>query len=398
MKTKKTWTKFRHRLITTIGRAAISPYVRWKYHIRIEPFRKEGKRQYLILMNHQTGFDQFFVALTFRQPVYYIATEDIFSLGWVSRLIRWLVAPIPIRKQVTDVKAVRDCIQVAREGGSICLAPEGNRTFHGRTVHMNPAIASLAKKLGLPIAFLRIEGGYGIQPRWSDVVRGGTMRSFISRVMEPEEYAALSKEEFARVIEKELFVDEGKVTGQYPHPKSAEFLERAMYVCPHCGLTTFESNGNVIRCTKCDRRIRHLPTKELEGEGFDFPHRFVADWYDWQNEFIANTDLSGLTETPVYEETVQLSKVHIYKHKELLNPNAIVRLYGDRITVDDREFPFEELLAVVVLGKNKVNLYAGDEVLQLKGSSRFNALKYVHFFHKYKNVQSGDPQCLLLGI
>ena len=197
---------------------------------------------------------------------------------------------------------------------------------------------------------------------------------------------------------RELFVDEGKITGEYPHPKNAEFLERAMYVCPRCGLTTYESSGDIIRCTKCGQTIRHLATKELEGIEESFPHRFVADWYDWQNAFIQNTDLSTLTDTPVYEETVQLSKVHVYKYKELLRKEATVRLYGDRITVDDREFPFEDLGAVVVLGKNKVNLYAGNEVLQLKGNKRFNALKYVNFFHKYKNVKSGDTHGKFLGL
>ena len=398
MKEKTQWVKFRHRVVVPVVHFFYGPYVRWKYHIRIEPFRTEGKRPYLILMNHQTGFDQFFVGMTFRQPVYYVATEDIFSLGWLSDLLRWLVAPIPIKKQTTDIQAVKNCIKVAREGGSICIAPEGNRTFHGRTVYMNPSIASMAKKLALPIAFFRIEGGYGIQPRWSDVIRGGTMRSYISRVMEPEEYADMTKEQLAGIIRQELFVDEGKVTGSYPHPRSAEFLERAMYVCPHCGLSSFESSGDIIRCTKCDRKIRHLDTKELEGIGEPFPHRFVADWYDWQNDYIAETDLSVLTDTPVYEEIVELRKVHVYKHKELLKEKAVVRLYGDRITVDDRVFPFADLSAVVVLGKNKINLYAGSDVLQLKGSKRFNALKYVHFFHKYKNNKAGDTNGKFLGL
>ena len=398
MNASKQWTKPRHRVVVNLVRFFFALYVRSRYGLKAEPFLQEGSRPYLILMNHQTGFDQFFVGITFRQPVYYVATEDIFSLGWLSDLLRWLVAPIPIKKQTTDIQAVKNCIKVAREGGSICIAPEGNRTFHGRTVYMNPAIASMAKKLGLPIAFFRIEGGYGIQPRWSDVVRGGTMRCHVSRVMEPEEFADLTKDQLARVIEQELFVDEGGVTGEYPHPKNAEFLERAMYVCPKCGLTTFESSGDIIRCTKCGLKVRHLPTKELEGIDEPFPHRFVADWYDWQEDYICNCDLSRLTDTPVYEETVQVSKVHIYKYKELLKKEATVRLYGDRITLDDRVFPFETLGAVVVLGKNKVNLYYENEVLQLKGSKRFNALKYVNFFHKYKNTKSGDTHGKFLGL
>ena len=124
----------------------------------------------------------------------------------------------------------------------------------------------------------------------------------------------------------------------------------------------------------------------------------MADWYEWQNDFIRSTDLSLLTETPLYEETVQVSRVHVYKYKELLKKEATLRLYGDRITLDDQVFPFETLGAVVVLGKNKVNLYAGNDVLQLKGSKRFNALKYVNFFHKYKNMKSGDANDQFLGL
>ena len=112
MKEKKQWVRLRHRVVVPVVHFFFGPYVRWKYHIHIAPFREEGKRPYLILMNHQTAYDQFFVGMTFRQPVYYIASEDIFSLGWVSDLIRWLVAPIPIRKQTTDIKAVKDCIRV----------------------------------------------------------------------------------------------------------------------------------------------------------------------------------------------------------------------------------------------------------------------------------------------
>ena len=390
MKADTQWIRPRHAVVFALLRPLLRPFVRWRYSVQVDAFREEGNRPYLIVMNHQTGFDQFFVAMAFRQPIYFLATEDIFSLGWVSRLIRWLVAPIPIRKQTTDIQAVKNCIRVAREGGTICLAPEGNRTFHGRTVYMNPSIASLTKKLGLPLAVFRIEGGYGIQPRWSDVVRKGKMRAYVSRVIEPEEYRDMTGPELFALIEKELSVDEVNVTGEYRHRKNAEFLERAMYVCPWCGLSTFESHDDIIRCTKCGRKIRHLPTKELEGIGFDFPHRFVGDWYEAQNAYVNALDLTTLTEEPLYEETVQVSRVHAARYKELLKKQATVRLYGDRITLDDRVFPLDTVGAVVVLGKNKINLYDGQEILQLKGSKRFNALKYVNFFHHYKNLKAGE--------
>ena len=76
---------------------------------------------------------------------------------------------------------------------------------------------------------------------------------------------------------------------------------------------------------------------------------------------------------------------------------ASICLYGDRITVDERIFHFDDTSAVVVLGKNKLNIYAGNEILQLKGSKRFNAVKYVNFFHRYQNIKTGDTYGKFLG-
>ena len=398
MEKQQTWCKPRHKIVFTVIRPFLNLFVRLKYHITPEPFPQSEDRSYLILFNHQTGFDQFFPVLVFRQPLYFIASEDIFSLGWVSGLIRWLAAPIPIKKQTTDLKAVKNCIRVAREGGSIALAPEGHRTFHGRTVYIKPSIAGLAKKLGLPLVIFRIEGGYGIQPRWSDVVRGGRMRCYVHRVLEPEEMKAMSNEELAALIEKELYVDEAKVTGRFPHRKNAEFLERVAYTCPDCGLTEWESKDDLITCKKCGKTVRHGDTKELEGVDSPFPHRFVADWYQWQNDYVNQLDLTALTEQPLYRETVRVSRVHPEKYKELLKKDAELALYGDRITLDGTPYFFSELSAITLMGKNKLNLYCTDGILQLKGCKRFNALKYLNFFHRYKNITQGEHHDKFLGL
>ena len=292
---------------------------------------------------------------------------------------------------------MKNCIKVAREGGTICLAPEGHRTFHGRTVYMKPAIASLARKLGLPLAIFRIEGGYGVHPRWSDVIRRGHMHGYVSRVVEPEELKAMTDEQVMALIEKELWQDEARVTGEFRHKKNAEFLERIFYVCPKCGLSTFESHGDLISCTKCGMTVRHKPTKELEGVGFDFPHRFVADWYDWQNDYVNHLDTAAMTGAPLWTETARFSRVHAGKRKELLKKEATLCLYGDRITVDDRVFRFDEI-GVTLLGKNKLNLYEGKEFYQLKSCKRFNALKYLNFYHRYKNLKTGEQHGQFLGL
>ena len=77
----------------------------------------------------------------------------------MSDIIRLFCSPIPYRKQTADVAALRTMLRVAREGGTMGLAPEGNLTYSGKTETMRPAIALLAKTLKLPIALYRIDGG-----------------------------------------------------------------------------------------------------------------------------------------------------------------------------------------------------------------------------------------------
>ena len=401
-KKKKKWIKPRHRVVRNLLYVALKPYSRLQYGIKVERFAEQEKRPYLILFNHQTPFDQFFVGMAFRGPVYYMATEDIFSNGPISSLIRYLVAPIPIKKQTTDVKAIMTCLRVAREGGTIAIAPEGNRTYSGRTEYMSPSITPLARKLGMPIALFRIEGGYGAEPRWSDVVRRGKMRAYVSRVIAPEEYATMSDDELFAAIRDGLYVDEAVCDGEFSHKKSAEYLERAVYVCPFCGLSTFESHGDRITCRRCEREIRYLPTKELEGIGFDFPYRFVAEWYDAQKDFMNALDTTAYENESMYEEQGDLYEVIPYEKKQLLCENVTIALYGNRMEIvaggETTVWPFDKTSAVTVLGRNKLNVYFDGKIYQIKAGKRFNALKYVYTYHRCRNIAKGESHEQFLGL
>lgn len=403
LKKKTKWIKFRHKVVRRCLAIFIKPIAMAMYGIKIEKFKEEQKRPYLILYNHQTAFDQFFVGLSFWQPVYYVASEDLFSNGFVSALIRYLVEPIPIKKQATDVTAVMTCMRLAKEGGTIAIAPEGNRTYSGKTEYIAPSIATLAKKIKLPIALYRIEGGYGVQPRWSDKTRKGKMRSYVSRVIEPEEYASMSYDELYSLIQKELYVDEGIADAMFKSEKKAEYLERAMYVCPYCGLSEFESNGNEIECKKCHKKISYGEDKSLSGIGFEFPYKFVTEWYDAQKNFVCNLDLAPYYDIPMYTDKANVSEVIVYKRKVALKENAEIKLYGNRIVVDESKdgpmvLPFEEISAVSVLGRNKLNIYHDRKIYQLKGDKRFNALKYVNMYYHHKFISKGEGDEQFLGL
>lgn len=402
-KKKKLWMRNRHRVVTVLVRPFLALAARLLYNIKIDRFQEQGDRNWLILSNHQTDFDQFFVGLAFKKPVYYVAMEDLFSNGFISKLISWLVAPIPILKATNDVRAVMTCIRLAREGGTVALFPEGNRTYSGRTCYIKPSVAALAQKMGLPIAIFRIEGGYGVKPRWADSARRGQMKAGVRRVIEPEEYKGMTKDELYELICRELWVDEAKNDGLYPSKKSAEALERVLYVCPECGLSEFESEGETFTCKKCGQKHRYCPDKHLEAIGGKTNFPYVAQWYDYQEAFIRKLDLSPYLDAPMYRDRARLSEVIVYDRKRALDKDAAIRLYGDRLEIEGKApmcLPYADIQAMACIAGHKLNVFYQDKIYQFKGGKSFNALKYCNIYYHAKFIKEGktDGEFQFLGL
>ena len=213
----------------------------------------------------------------------------------------------------------------------------------------------------------------------------------------------MTNEELFAAIEKELYVNEAVADGAFLSSKRAEYLERAMYVCPDCGLTTFESHGNEIACKQCGKTVHYGKDKRLIGVGCEFPYEFVSGWYDYQKDFVNALDVTQYTDVPLYTEWTTLSEVIVYRHKVSLCNDATVRLFGDRFELSGEGigtlvFPFAEVKAVSVLGRNKLNVYYDNRVWQLKSDKRFNALKYVNIYYRWKNITRGDENGKFLGL
>ncbi|MBQ7455209.1 MAG: 1-acyl-sn-glycerol-3-phosphate acyltransferase [Clostridia bacterium] len=405
MKPARNWIKkYRHPIVRNLVVWATYPFVRFLYGCRPEPFRQENGRPHLVLFNHQTVFDQFFISASFRKPVYFVGTEDLFSMGFLSRIIRSFCSPIPFRKQTGDVAAMRTMLRVAREGGTLALAPEGNMTYSGKTETMRPAIALLVKTLKLPVALYRIDGGYGAQARWSNAIRKGVIRAGVFRVIEPEEAARYTNGELFEEIRKSLTVSEARDDGRrYRSNRRAEYLERVAYWCPFCGLSSFHSSGNQIFCEKCGRGVEYGEDKRLRGVDCEFPFEWYSDWYDAQQDFIRSLDPDAHRDAPLYRDTGDLLEVIVFKKKIPLRRRASIALYGDRIVFDEDTpnalvFPFSEMTGAAVQIRNKLNLHLGeDRFFQVRGGRRFNAVKYINLFYRWQALHGGRGDAGYLG-
>lgn len=390
---KNTWIKPRHRRYWNFANWVLKPIIDHKYNMEIVPF-DDNKGQYLILSNHQTPFDQFFLSRMFKGDIYVVCTEDLLSNKTVGKLIKHCIEPIPIQKGAMDLGTIKSCARVAKEGGSIILYPEGNRTYSGKTCNIKPSVAKLAKFLKLPIAIVCQQGGYSIEPRWSNVVRKGKGKVAVSKVLAYDDYKNMSDDELYNVICQELQVDDSQDNGIYKSKRPAEYIERAMYVCPHCGLSTFVSDKDTFCCTKCKTTVKYGLNKVFVPVKGQFPFKTMGEWYDYQCDFINNLSLDMPLDQPLYQDKVALREVIVGKRKKVLCKKIRLTMYADRIEFVSKRhhyvFTYDDITAMAVMGRNKLNFHHNGKIYQVKGAKRYNALKYMNIYYRYKNIKENN--------
>ncbi|MDE6441573.1 MAG: 1-acyl-sn-glycerol-3-phosphate acyltransferase [Clostridia bacterium] len=388
-KKKSTWTKRRHARIFAFLRPIMRFYFRLRYNYRANPSGLK-KGAYLIISNHQTTMDPFMLSLSFKFPVYFIASDDIFNLK-ISPLIKYLVAPIPKSKSLRDVAAMMGVFRVIKEGGAVGIFPEGNRTVSGKQWEMTDAIAKLAKSLKVPLVIYNIKGGYGTDPRWGHSIRKGRSEGCVRRIISPEELKDKTTEELFNIIKDELSVDDTLSGIEYRSRKRAEFIERALYLCPICnGVSGIVSDRYRFKCRHCNTVSTY--TEKLLISPLVNGYTRIYEWFEWERAEIVKKVADGFEvgdDGIIFRESVKFSK------KKKLAGNRVL-INKENLIISDKKqksvYPIKDITALTMVGKKKFNFYYDGKILQVKGNKRFCAIKYVHIFDGLRQINGGDAK------
>ena len=359
-------------------------YFRLRYNFKAQPGGLK-KGAYLIISNHQTTMDPFLLSLSFRFPVYFVASDDLFNLK-VSPLIKYLVAPIPKSKSLQDVAAIMGVFRVIKEGGAVGIFPEGNRTISGGQWEMTDAIAKLAKSVKVPLVIYNINGGYGTDPRWGHSIRKGRAFGGVRRIVSVEELKALSNEQLFGLIKDELAVNDADSGISFRSKKRAEYIERALYMCPACrGVSGIVSHKYKLKCKYCGKEAVYTEKLSLSPEVAGFGR--IYEWYEWEREEIVKAVSSGLR---VEDGDILFRESVKFKKKKKLDGDKVY-IDKDRLVIagkSEQVFPLNEITALTMVGKKKFNFYYEGKILQVKGNKRFCAIKYVHVFDGLRRLNS----------
>ena len=276
------------RLVVPLVRGVLLPILSRRARLSAEGLRAvaELRPPFVVVANHVSFWDPFWVAAFVRAPIQWVASDNLFRQFWLGTAMR-LLGAIPKTKLVNDPETVRQVYQVLKDGGVVGIFPEGSRSDDGRTSNLIPAVGRLVRRLRVPVLGARIMGGYLTRPRWARFPRRGRVRVAFGRLLNREELDSRGEEEILAVLRRHLDWDEmaRQRTSLVPFRgrRRAEYLERLLFICPHCrSMSRLASQDDRLRCTACEYAVSVNEYGFFEPCTSPLYFDSATDWNTWQ--------------------------------------------------------------------------------------------------------------------
>lgn len=156
----------------------------------------DPKQSYVFLANHQGYFDIFLMYGYLPNRFKWMMKEYLRRLPFVG-LACAKSRQIFVGDSLASIKrAVIMATDTLKEGLSMCIFPEGTRTYDGEMIPFKRGAFLLARQIGLPIVPITINGSFDIFSRNDISVSQGTLHMTIHPPIMPEEYDKVPEKEF----------------------------------------------------------------------------------------------------------------------------------------------------------------------------------------------------------
>ena len=152
---------------------------------RARPSEERGP--IVMIANHASRVDyQFTAPPCYPKKLNYVVGYNEF-FRFPTNLLLPTMQVIPKKNFTPDAHALRQILRVIASGGSICLMPEGMSSITGMTQPVIPGGAKLLKKLGVPVYYSKISGGYLTYTKHCLDERKGRIDVVVDRMFTPDE-------------------------------------------------------------------------------------------------------------------------------------------------------------------------------------------------------------------
>ncbi len=121
---------------------------------------------FIAACNHISNFDPPLVSYAVRRPIYHIAKKSLFD-NKAFGLLLYSVGAFPIKREGSDVSAMRECLRKLKKGEPLVLFPTGTRVVGDNSVTPKSGVGFLAVKGKVPVIPLKILGTDQVMPKGS---------------------------------------------------------------------------------------------------------------------------------------------------------------------------------------------------------------------------------------
>ncbi len=328
-------------------------FVARRFNMTAKPCQTDGPC--LIIANHVTNWDPLLLAMSFPdRPVRFVASEHIFRHGFLSKLLEWLVAPIPRKKAASGADTVMAVLRALKAGDTVCLF----------------AMA------GVPLVTYRLEGGYLSLPRWANSRRLGRMRGAAVGIYSPEELKAMKGPAITALIDRDLYEDafarQRTEHVRFRGRNRAEGIERGFFLCPKCGeLGSVRGVGDRVVCA-CGLDLLYTE------EGFFDPPDPVETLAEWETvQRSALKDICARADGLLFSDGDMTLREIGAGHRETLLAKGELRQYPDAIELGGRCFPLTEIDSMAMVKAGMLLFSVGDRYFEIRAAGGACLRKYL---------------------
>lgn len=354
----------------------------------------------LILANHVTRMDQFFVGAYYENSyIRFVSGENVFKNTLFRFFAEKCLNVIIHMRGVSAFETIQEMTRGLKNGENVMIFPTGSMTFDGRSHQIDTSIAKLAKMSSCNLVLLRSDGGYFVQPRWGVTTRKGDV-SLTEYVISKDELKQMSAKDVASLINEHLYTDAYEKQAQnpisYKGKKLCKGLECCIYECPKCGkITNLKTSDSELIC-RCGYTAEYDEFGYLNGN--NGTRYTITELCDSQKESLRKKFTAARNENKhehIFGDDFELKYLG-HDGKRSVAGNVRVDIYSDYIEYSingiKKQLDYDKIDSVFVYMRNTlaVNIAKIEYGYELQGDFSNNALKYRDLFEILKELRSGE--------